>query len=40
MVAWPRLGLYQALSAPAYYWDTNPGMVRRASHALAHVLDH
>jgi hypothetical protein len=21
-----------------YYWDTNPGMVRQASHALAHVL--
>jgi hypothetical protein len=21
-----------------YYWDTNPGMVRQASHALAQVL--
>ena len=26
--------LYQAVSALAYYWDTNPGMVRQASHAL------
>jgi len=30
--------LYQAVSALAYYWDTNPGMIRQASHALAHVL--
>jgi aminoglycoside phosphotransferase (APT) family kinase protein len=30
--------LYQALSALAYYWDTNPGMIRQASHALAQVL--
>jgi aminoglycoside phosphotransferase (APT) family kinase protein len=30
--------LYQAVSALAYYWDTNPGMVRQASHALAQVL--
>jgi hypothetical protein len=21
-----------------YYWDTNPGMIRQASHALAEVL--
>jgi hypothetical protein len=21
-----------------YYWDTNPGMIRQASHALAQVL--
>jgi aminoglycoside phosphotransferase (APT) family kinase protein len=30
--------LYQAVSALAYYWDTNPGMIRQASHALAQVL--
>jgi len=30
--------LYQAVSALPYYWDTNPGMIRQASHALAHVL--
>ena len=30
--------LYQAVSALAYYWDTNSGMIRQASHALAHVL--
>jgi aminoglycoside phosphotransferase (APT) family kinase protein len=30
--------LYQAVSALAYYWDTNPGMVRQASNALAQVL--
>ena len=30
--------LYQAVSALPYYWDTNPGMIRRASHALAQVL--
>lgn len=30
--------LYQAVSALPYYWDTNPGMVRQASHALAQVL--
>jgi aminoglycoside phosphotransferase (APT) family kinase protein len=30
--------LFQAMSALAYYWDTNPGMVRQASHALAQVL--
>ena len=29
---------YQAVSALAYYWDTNPGMIRQASHALAQVL--
>jgi aminoglycoside phosphotransferase (APT) family kinase protein len=33
--------LYQAVSALPYYWDTNPGMIRQASHALAQVLaDH
>jgi aminoglycoside phosphotransferase (APT) family kinase protein len=33
--------LSQAVSALPYYWDTNPGMIRQASHALAHVLaDH
>lgn len=30
--------LYQAVSALAYYWDTNPGMIRQASHAVAQVL--
>ena len=30
--------LYQAVSALAYYWDTNPGMIRQAAHALAQVL--
>jgi aminoglycoside phosphotransferase (APT) family kinase protein len=30
--------IYQAVTALAYYWDTNPGMIRQASHALAHVL--
>jgi aminoglycoside phosphotransferase (APT) family kinase protein len=31
--------LYQAVMALPYYWDTNPGMIRQASHALAQVLD-
>ena len=30
--------LYQALTALSYYWDTNPGMIRQASHALEQVL--
>lgn len=30
--------LFQAVSALAYYWETNPGMIRQASHALARVL--
>jgi len=30
--------LYQAVSALPYYWDTNPGMIRQASHALEQVL--
>ncbi|HSO51221.1 MAG TPA: phosphotransferase, partial [Actinomycetes bacterium] len=30
--------LAQAVMALPYYWDTNPGMVRQASHALAQVL--
>ncbi|MEQ4205552.1 aminoglycoside phosphotransferase family protein [Actinopolymorpha sp. B17G11] len=30
--------LYQAVSGLAYYWDTNPGMIRQTSHALAEVL--
>jgi aminoglycoside phosphotransferase (APT) family kinase protein len=30
--------LYQAVSALPYYFDTNPGMIRQASHALAQVL--
>ena len=30
--------LSQAVNALPYYWDTNPGMIRQASHALAQVL--
>ncbi len=30
--------LYQAVSALPYYWDTNPSMIRLASHALTQVL--
>jgi aminoglycoside phosphotransferase (APT) family kinase protein len=30
--------LYQAVMALPYYWNTNPGMIRQASHALAQVL--
>jgi aminoglycoside phosphotransferase (APT) family kinase protein len=30
--------LFQAIVALPYYWDTNPGMIRQASHALAEVL--
>lgn len=30
--------LYQAVAALPYYWDTNPGIVRQASHAVARVL--
>jgi aminoglycoside phosphotransferase (APT) family kinase protein len=30
--------LYQAVMALPYYWDTNPGMIRQASHAVAQVL--
>ena len=30
--------LYQAVMALPYYWDTNPAMIRQASHALAQVL--
>lgn len=30
--------LYQAVSALPYYWDTNPGMIRQASHALEQIL--
>ena len=30
--------LSQAVSALPYYWNTNPGMIRQASHALAQVL--
>jgi aminoglycoside phosphotransferase (APT) family kinase protein len=33
--------LAQAVWALPYYWDTNPGMIRQASHALGQVLaDH
>ena len=31
--------LNQAVSALAYYWDTNPGMIRQAPHVLVEVLD-
>ncbi len=40
-VSWLRgrgWALYQAVSALPYYWDTNPGMIRQATHALAQVL--
>ena len=30
--------LFQAVVALPYYWDTNPGMARQASHAVAQVL--
>jgi len=30
--------LYQTVSALPYYWDTNPGIVRQAAHALTQVL--
>jgi aminoglycoside phosphotransferase (APT) family kinase protein len=30
--------LFQAVMALPYYWDTNPGMIRQATHALAQVL--
>jgi aminoglycoside phosphotransferase (APT) family kinase protein len=30
--------LYQAVVALPYYWETNPGMIRQASHAAAQVL--
>jgi aminoglycoside phosphotransferase (APT) family kinase protein len=30
--------LFQAVVALPYYWDTNPGMIRQAWHALAEVL--
>ncbi|MGP3970402.1 aminoglycoside phosphotransferase family protein [Streptomyces sp. 6N223] len=30
--------LYQAVTALAYYWDTNPGMIRQATNALNKVL--
>jgi aminoglycoside phosphotransferase (APT) family kinase protein len=30
--------LLQAVNALPYYWETNPGMVRQASHALREVL--
>jgi aminoglycoside phosphotransferase (APT) family kinase protein len=30
--------LFQAVVALPYYWDTNPGMIRQASHALTQVL--
>jgi aminoglycoside phosphotransferase (APT) family kinase protein len=30
--------LFQAVVALPYYWETNPGMIRQASHALAEVL--
>ncbi|MGW1030481.1 aminoglycoside phosphotransferase family protein [Streptomyces sp. NPDC002577] len=29
---------YQAVIALPYYWETNPGMIRQASHAVAEIL--
>jgi len=31
--------IYQTVSALAYYWDTNPGMVRMSTHALRQVVE-
>lgn len=39
--AWQRgrgWALSQAVVALPYYWDTNPGMIRQASHALTELL--
>jgi aminoglycoside phosphotransferase (APT) family kinase protein len=39
--AWLRgrgWALFQAVVAMPYYWDTNPGVIRQASHALSQVL--
>ncbi|MEU8206545.1 hypothetical protein [Streptosporangium sp. NPDC049046] len=39
--AWSRgrgWALYQAVTGLAYYWDTNPEMVRQTAHALAQIL--
>jgi aminoglycoside phosphotransferase (APT) family kinase protein len=33
------MALAQAVWVLPYYWDTNPGMIRQASHALAQVLN-
>jgi aminoglycoside phosphotransferase (APT) family kinase protein len=30
--------MYQAVTGLAYYWDTNPGMIRQTSHALTELL--
>jgi len=30
--------LFQAVMALPYYWDTNPGMIRQASHSVTQVL--
>jgi aminoglycoside phosphotransferase (APT) family kinase protein len=30
--------LFQAVMALPYYWETNPGMIKQASHAVAQVL--
>jgi hypothetical protein len=30
--------LYQAVSALPYYWDTNPGMIRRAWFSLRQIM--
>jgi aminoglycoside phosphotransferase (APT) family kinase protein len=30
--------IFQSVVAMPYYWDTNPGMIRQASHALAQIL--
>ncbi|MEV7969541.1 hypothetical protein AB0O34_26695 [Sphaerisporangium sp. NPDC088356] len=39
--SWPcgrGWALAQAVSGLAYYWDTNPGMIRQTSHALTQVV--
>ncbi len=36
---WAELPIEPVVSALAYYWDTNAGMIRQASHALRQVLD-
>jgi hypothetical protein len=35
---WRSSGRWRRSRTTGNYWDTNPGMVRQAAHALAHVL--